>query len=503
MTGRATLSADDVLRYAFSQAPGRDFVAPLGPEGRGLTTTFGSCGHGAATGHGRGLPWGTADLLAATPYPGSCTTTLLSPEDRLLHALVAAFGIQRQEPSNLFNDHRSCASVRSRFPVHAFVHSDDEAWIVDPYRHSLLPVGASGSPWPPVGAVSVALAGRYTHLPSLYGRLRGPLVELELGISLRSLFTTLELFGLAGHLWLPGPGTPQLMDRLALAPRRQWSAPLTVTMDPSDQPWPPATGPGPAEAEADTDDDPTLDEVMAVNRTSLVRPGGAAVEKSHGGGLAVPRDGGEVSLDWAEVIWRRNSGRMPRRLPGVSGRPQTVSPTAVRDAVAWLGRPPPTPRLQEIAEHVTVSACVSHVAELASGWYRLERGPHAPATLQLVDADPALATRLESCYGHGLGPEVGCAVRHANLIWMMTADVPALVDAAGPGGWTLAQYVCGWMAHGLCLAAAAHGMYARPNRAFDEILLHPVVGTRPGEIVLLSVVSGVGRFLEPMLDLRT
>ena len=54
----------------------------------------------------------------------------------------------------------------------------------------------------------------------------------------------------------------------------------------------------------------------------------------------------------------------------------------------------------------------------------------------------------------------------------------------GPGGWTLAQYVCGWMAHGLCLAAAAHGLYARPSRAFDEVLLHPVVGMASGEIVL-------------------
>jgi hypothetical protein len=59
------------------------------------------------------------------------------------------------------------------------------------------------------------------------------------------------------------------------------------------------------------------------------------------------------------------------------------------------------------------------------------------------------------------------------------------------------------MAHGLCLAAAAHGLYARPNRAFDDIALQPVVGMRPGEMVLLSVVSGSSRFREPMLDLRT
>jgi hypothetical protein len=59
------------------------------------------------------------------------------------------------------------------------------------------------------------------------------------------------------------------------------------------------------------------------------------------------------------------------------------------------------------------------------------------------------------------------------------------------------------MAHGLCLAAAAHGLYARPSRAFDEFLLHPVVAMETAEMVLLSVVSGAGRFTEPMLDLRT
>lgn len=500
MTGTAT-SAEDVLRYAFSQAPGRDFVAPLGPPGRPLTTTFG-CRRDRVP-EGRALPWGTADLLADARYPQPCGDCSLSPAERLHHALVAAFGLQRQEPSNLFNDHRSCASVRSRFPVHAFVHTDEEAWIVDPYRHCLVPVGQPSPPEAAGSETSVALAGRYTHLPSLYGRLRGPLVELELGISLRSLFTTLELFGLGGHLWLPGPGTAQLMDRLALAPAQQWSAPLTVTVDRSTDPWTPDGDASTTASVAGTDDDPTLDEVVAVNRTSLVGPGTTAAETTHGPATALPGGDCGVVLDWGEVMWRRSSGRMPRRLPGVSGRPQVVAATAVSDAVGWLDCPPPTPLLREVAEQVTVSACVAHVNELATGWYRLERRPHAPARLALVDADPALPARLEACYGHGLGPEVGCAVRHANLIWMMTADVPSLIEAAGPGGWTLAQYVCGWMAHGLCLAAAAHGMYARPNRAFDEILLHPVVGTRPGEIVLLSVVSGVGRFLEPMLDLRT
>ena len=97
-----------------------------------------------------------------------------------------------------------------------------------------------------------------------------------------------------------------------------------------------------------------------------------------------------------------------------------------------------------------------------------------------MHADPTLPGRLEACYGHGLKPDVGCAVRHANLMWLLVRRCDLAGRGLRPGGWTLAQYACGWMAHGLCLAAAAHGLYARPNRAFDEILLQPVVGMATG-----------------------
>jgi hypothetical protein len=551
VTDLAAVGAEDVLRYAFSQAPGRDFVAPLGPSPRPLTTTFGSLPEQIALDRTWDLPWGTTDLLADAPYPERCAAVELSVEERWQHALVTAFGLQRREPSNLFNDHRSCASVRSRFPVHAFVHTEDEAWILDAYRHGLLPVGDASPHSPSPGPLAVALAGRYTHLPSLYGRLRGPLVELELGISLRSLFVALELFGLPGDLQLPGPGTRPLMAQLALNPQ-QWSAPLGVTLGGFAAPWAAGGGDAPLARDSETraaggggflappvnpaagGDDPTLEEIVAVNRTALAVAGESPADRSRGSAAAIPDNNGRaqsLELDWAELIWRRNSGRMPRQLAGVSGRRQRVSSAAVTEAVAWLDQPPPTALLRETSQHIKVSACVADAEGFQTGWYRLHRrevaagrqdvaagrqdvaagrqdvaaGRHepAPTVLELVHPDRSLPARLEACYGHGLGPEVGCAVRHASLIWLMSANVPALIDAIGPGGWTLAQYVCGWMAHGLCLAAAAHGMYARPNRAFDEILLHPVVGMRPGEIVLLSVVSGAGRFLEPMLDLRT
>lgn len=506
MTDTARWDRDDVLRYAFRQGPGRDQVAPLGPPERPLTTSFGSPPAGAATDRLRWLPWGTVDLLEDIGFPQRGAEPAMSVEDRIQHALIIAFGVQRREPSNLFNDHRSCASVRSRFPVHAYLHDDHRAWWLDVYRHGLAPIGDAGWPEEPdLGTTGIALAGRFTHLPSLYGRLRGPLVELELGMSLRSLGMALDLLGLAAHLQLPGPDAGRLMAHLALDPPAEWTAPLNVVFSrsgtcPTDMATTacPAAGPGRSGS-----DDPTLDEVVAVNRCALDVVAAHPADSSRGALSSIPDTVAPSAVSWAEVLWRRSSGRMPRGLAGFSGRRTKVASTVVTDAVAWLDVAPPTPLLHAVARHITVAACIQDADGFATGWYELDRPGNGPARLEPVRADSTLAARLEACYGHGLRTEVGCAVRHANMVWLLSADVPALVEAVGPGGWTLAQYVAGWMAHGLSVAAAAHGLFARPNRAFDETLLHPVVGIRPGELVLLSVVCGASRFREPMLDLRT
>jgi hypothetical protein len=503
-------AADDVLRYAFRQGPGRDAVAPLEASERPLTTSFGTLPAHVATDRMCPLVWGTVDLGEDTLFPLPFPDLGLSPEERIQHALVMAFGLQRREPSNLFNDHRSCASVRSRFPVHAFVHNDRAAWYLEVYRHGLLPVGDACPGWPDGHPIHVALAGRYTHLPSLYGRLRGPLVELELGISLRSLCVALEVMGLTGDLQLPGPDAGALMAQLALAPPAEWSVPLTVAVH--------QVGDNTAEAEVAAgamappaatgrngdglQDDPTLAEVISVNRTSLDVAAVQPRSSCRGPARALPGRLAPTALSWSEVLWHRNAGRMPRQLAGVSGRRRRVPAAAVTDAVDWLAAPPPTAVLQAIAERVNVSACLQDAEGFATGWYRLNRTAGQPH-LDLLKADPALPRRLEECYGHSLNPNAGCAVRHASMVWLLSTDVGSLVADLGPGAWTLAQYACGWMAHGLCLSAAAHGLYARPSRAFDEPLLRPVVALAPGELVLLSVVSGAARFLEPVLDLRT
>ncbi|MGH9126023.1 MAG: hypothetical protein ACRDZ8_15050 [Acidimicrobiales bacterium] len=532
MTPPTLPGADDVLRFAFSQGPGRDFVATLGPPERPLTTSFGLLPAGARTDRVHPLVSGSVDLLEATPYPAICNDKGLTVTERWQHAAVMAFGLQRREPANLFNDHRSSASVRSRFPVHPFVQTDDDAWYLDVYRHGLLPLGEAPAEVPDEGRLRLALAGRYTHLPSLYGRLRGPLVELELGIGLRNLWVALEVFGLRGRLWLPGavahkPGPLEA----ALYPPGEWTSVLTIEFDdaaahgsagpaprrrpargeaPPRDPFPtwcaPARGYDPTGERGEGTprfDDPTLDEAAAVHRSALATAShwGAGTA---GGAQGVPASLTPSILSWGEVLWRRSAGHMPRQLPGFSGRRRPLSKTAVDDAAAWVSARPPTLLLATVAEQIQISVCLQDVAGYRTGWYRLRNeGPDGGPELELRRADPSLPAYLEACYGHRLSPQAGCAVRHAAMTWVLSADVASLIERFGPGGWTLAQYACGWMVHGLCLSAAVHGCYARPTRAFDEVLLHPVVGTAPGEMVLLSVVMGTGRFVEPALDLRT
>ena len=498
--------ADDVLRYAFRQGAGRDLLAGPGTE-QPLTTTFGNPPAGVMTDGVASLAWGTSDLLDDTAYPEPCAVDHLAADERLHHALIMAFGLLRREPSNLFNDHRGCASVRSRFPVHTYVLTPERAWLLDLYRHGLLPL-ATPIDRPAGDARAVVLAGRYTHLPSLYGRLRGPLVEMELGISLRCLYIGLQLMGLSGDLDLPGPDAGALMADLAMDPPSEWTAPLTIAIArPKDRPvtrYQPAPGRAAAGGRwlstgrgDPIADDPTLQEVVSVNRTALDVAAVLPIEASRGQALGLPTLHHSTS-SWSDVLWHRNAGRMPRQTAGFSGRRSYVAADAVDDAVAWLDVPPPTPLLAEVSRHISVYACIQDVDGYRNGGYQIRRGH-----LELDQAEPNLAARLEACYGQRLSPTVGCAVRHASMVWLMSVDLAALVDALGPGGWTLCQYACGWMAHGLCLSAAAHRLYARPSRAFDELALSAVTGSAPDRTLLLAVVCGVGRFLEPMLDLRT
>ncbi|MFD6619032.1 hypothetical protein ACFWFB_27680, partial [Streptomyces albidoflavus] len=207
-----------------------------------------------------------------------------------------------------------------------------------------------------------------------------------------------------------------------------------------------------------------------------------------------------LAPDWAELLWRRHSGRMPRGLHGMDSlaRHAPLPASALRQAMAWLAVPPPHPALAAAFDALTVTAVTQHIDGYATGVHRLRDG-----TAHLVRADPTAPAGLEAHYGYGLSPVNGCGVAKAPLTVFFSVRPRELFARLGPAGWGAAQHACGWAVHGLCLAAAATGLFARPVRAFKEIPTKEVVALGEDETIVLSAVVGVPRETGgPVLDLR-
>lgn len=526
-----------VLRYAHAQGTGRSrfpAVSSSGPTADALPDELArsSAADGADSADGAAataadatpLPYGTAELLERVAFPaGRLPEPVTRPLER---ALITAFGLQRAELTNPYFEHRSLPSVRSLFPVHAFLTGAGRAGrprVLDVHRHALVELPGSaeaaeaaeaartgdagdaadaadaGDAGDAGAAGRVLLAGRYTRLPAFYGPLRGTLVELELGISLRSLAVATELFGLDGRLTLPTSG--EALAELGLATETEWTLPLAFDVTAPGSPDGPAAAVEPRTAGSFTGD-ASLDEVLAVNRAQaaparpLADPPAAAIAHS----AAVGRSTAGREPSWAEVLWERGSGRMPRGLTGMSGRLRRVPEGSLSGAVAWAAVPPPGELLRRVAEKVRVTVAIQETDGFEDGVYRLDGGGRAALVPHRLA--PGVPAVLERDYGYGLAPGNGCDVRHASAVWFCSVRQHELVDELGPGAWTLAQYVAGWIAQGLCLNAAAHGLYARPVRAFDGLAVQRPLGLAPDETVLLSVISGTPRFAGLPLDLR-
>ncbi|MEV8590686.1 nitroreductase family protein [Streptomyces sp. NPDC051180] len=444
-----------------------------------------------------GLPLGTHERLAALPYPalpapGEASGPQVEPAaDRLGRALVTAFGPQRREPENPYNDHRPYASPRCLFPVHAFVDGGaGMPWrLLDPDRHAL-----TGAPGPAGTPGDILLTGRYTTVPPAYQWFRGSLVAIELGFVLRSLSLGLELFGLPARLRPPGPDALDRLAALGLDDTWAWSLPFVV--EPAGAPRPaepePAAVPEPPAHLARTD--PALAEIVRVNREQTYRSGTAPLT------TAVPAGLGPSSTapDWAELLWRRHSGRMPRALHGMSGRRRRQPAEILDSAARWLAVPPPGYELASAFDALKVTAVVQGVEGQADGVYRLRDG-----ATRLLRADPTASERLEERYGYGVSPVNGCGIRDAPLTVFLSVRPRALFERLGTAGWGAVQHAAGWAAHGLCLSAAASGLFARPVRAFKEIPTQRVLGLDPDEMIVLSVVVGVPQATGgALLDLR-
>ncbi|CAL9411085.1 nitroreductase family protein [Streptomyces sp. enrichment culture] len=439
-------------------------------------------------GPGTLLPLGTTERLSALPYP-RVPARGTGGHDALLHALTATFGPVRREPENPYNEHRPYASPRCLFPVHAFV-GDGAAWrLLEPGRHAL--TGPAGT-----GLSQIALTGRFTSIPQAYQWFRGSLVSIELGMVLRALSLGLELFGVPAALTPPAADGPGLLTAAGLERTWEWSLPWVVDVTPGARadrvPFSSAGREPPVPV-----GDPSLTDVVRVDREQTHAAGAAPLTTAVPTGLADE----PATPDWAELLWRRHSGRMPRALHGMDSapRPAPLPARQVESVFAWLGVPPPHPVLAAAFEAVTITAVMQHVEGHTAGVHRVHAGAAHP-----VKADPTAPAGLEAHYGYGLSPVNGCGIAKAPLTVFLSVRPRELFSRFGPTGWGAAQLACGWAVHGLCLAAAAAGLFARPVRAFKEIPTKEVVGLAEDETIVLSAVVGVERATGgAQLDLRT
>lgn len=436
------------------------------------------------------LPLGTAELLEHAEYPGGRPATASDTTTALGHALVTGFGLQRKEPENPFNDHRAYPSVRAKFPVQAFVRDAARAQVLDPYQHALTELdGDRGA----VEGREVLLAGRYTRLPDSYRWFRGTLVHLELGINLRQLCLGMELFGLSGRLRLPGPDARGDLAALGLTPHEEWTLPLAVELSDAGTARGPARVPAPDPVPPEQVAEPVLAETVELNRAQDFghsEPLGPAIPEH-------PAPPAHAAPSWAEVLWRRSAGRMPRGLYGMSGRRRRVTSEVLEEAIRWLTVPPPGDTLRAVWDEVRITGVLQDVEGHPDGVYHLRDGQPS-----LHEARPGAAAELEGHYAYKVDPYNGGDVRHATAVWFLSAHPRTLVDRFGGGGFTAAQYVAGWASQGVGLAAAASGLYARPARAFQEVPAQRLLGLDTDEMVLCAVITGTPRFSGLMYDLR-
>ncbi|WP_328552242.1 hypothetical protein [Streptomyces sp. NBC_00358] len=499
--GAPTLA--DVRRFAFRQGPGKGHLGEQHLVDDGVPTTSALPPRWARSSTGVPLPLGTHELLAATSYPGPRepgTVAAPAPRDRLGHLLTTAFGLQRREPSHRYADHRSVASGRAKYPVHAFLAQGSAVRYLDVYRHALVDVT------PPEGAAeltgdgtSVLLAARYSDLPAAYGRMRYAVTEVELGVNLRSLCVAADLLGVEARLALDGGSTAEAEAVVRSAGPGTWSAPLSVRLGGLGPVGPSTVLPSPAGIESGhrdsllEPDDPSVQDMAAVSALRHGLPPGPPPPAR-----GLPEDGPAGGADWAEVLWNRTSGRMPDRLYGFALRPAEVSADCLADLLAWADRPPPDRLLAEVADRVRLSVALQRVGGLPTGVHRVEGRELTPGPVR-----PRIMAALQPGFGQQPSPNTDSGMRHAAMVWVHSVDVGALLDDFGPSALGLLQLCLGWSVHGLCLAAAAHGLVARPARSFVEYHVQPLFGLRREETPVFMTVCGTSRFTEPMLDLRT
>ena len=115
-------TAQRVRRFAYVQGLGKSLLNEGGRIDDAEATSSTTPPKGARGGNGVLLPLDNARRLEVAYPTGrlAAPSDALAPGERLGHLLLAANGLQRREPSHRYNDHRTVASGRAKFPVHLF-----------------------------------------------------------------------------------------------------------------------------------------------------------------------------------------------------------------------------------------------------------------------------------------------------------------------------------------------------------------------------------------------
>jgi hypothetical protein len=492
-------AADDaarVRRHLFEQGPGKMNVTPPVLIDMAAPTTSGAVPDLELDRH-EPFPALDPDALAGT-YPHLPAVAPAST-DRLAAAVADCFSPRRWELSNAYNEHRAYPSVRSKYPVQAFLVRGGVAWWVDPLRERLSRV--RGSDLSATVRDGVVLVGRYSDLPGFYRGLRGPLIDCELGIHARALTLFLQLHGIGVEQVGCAPGeAATLLAAIGGRDGRLDSVPVLIRTAPpvadgspladaiASRSAPPATPRPPLAAGPDA----SLEDIAHHN--ALVRRATRTVALPTTAAPAGHTPGAAALPSWQQVLDARTSGTMPMGMSGMSGRRQVRPAGFLADLVAAGAA---DAAAEPAGSATRLHLCVADVEGVAAGVYEAREGALVPRVL-----DASVMARLEAVYGYPLAAVNGCAVRRATVVAFFSADVGALAEGAADAHWWQAQLMVGWRALGICLAAAAHGAYARPVRAFDELNVQRLLGIEGDEVPVLGVVIGTAAYRSPALSLH-
>jgi hypothetical protein len=508
--GSVALTPDAARRFAYRQGPGKRLLHEQNQVDDAAPTTALLPPPHARGASGLPLPSGGHAALAAIPFPaagprpGACDDTV----ERLGRILLAAFGLQRREPDQLYADHRAVASGRAKYPVHVFVVDRETLRYLDVYRHALIDV-----PHAPRcaddDALHIVLAARYSDLPAAYGRLRFAVCEAELGIAMRSLSVAADVFGV--RLTVEPVSSACLADRApSCAGPGVWSASVTLRPHglgplPRSRTVPGAVGGPVGGGERDrllesVMSDSSVAESAAVSAARRTLPAGSVADTiGQARGLPDRAPATPTPLSWSDVLWRRSSGRVSGGRYGFALRPAPVPRATLDSLLAWAAVPAADGAVAAVGRLVRTTLVLRAIEGLADGVYRLgdDGRPH------LLRADARALARLEPGFARPSSPTTDIGLRHAAVFWVHSAATGRLLDEFGPGGLALLNLWCGWTIHGLCLAAAAAGLIARPARSYDEHHLQPLLVLEGEEFPVFTIVCGTPRFTSPMLDLRS